>query len=147
MEEIKIERAKKEDWPYIQEKLKKYILDGTDANWQQFFVAKNSGKTVAFGRIKDHKEYFEIASLGVDYYHRGKGLGTKMLLFLTDEAKRLNPEKHIYGISHKPAFLKKGSFEEVSNAPEALEYKKKTICKFDPANSRIMKLKSFRKDE
>ena len=82
MGEIKIERAKKEDWPYIQEKLKKYILDATDANWQQFFVAKNNDKTVAFGRIKDYGECFEIASLGVDYYHRGKGIGSKMILFL-----------------------------------------------------------------
>ena len=141
MEEIKIKRTKKEDWLYIQEKLKNYILDTTDANWQQFFVAKNSSKTVAFGRIKDHKDYFEIASLGVDYYHRGKGIGTKMLLFLTEEAKRQNPEKPVYGISHKPGFFKKAGFEEVANAPEALEYKKKTICKLDPANSRIMKLK------
>jgi len=141
MEEIKIERAKKEDWPYIQEKLKKYILDGTDANWQQFFVAKNSDKTVAFGRIKDYKEYFEIASIGVDYYHRGKGIGIKLLLSLIGEAKRQNPEKPVYGISHKPDFLKKAGFEEVASAPEALEYKKKTICKFDPANSRIMKLR------
>ncbi len=142
MEEIKIERAKEKDWPYIQEKLKKYILDSADVNWKQFFVAKNSGKTVAFGRIKDHKEYFEIASLGVDYYHRGKGIGVKMLLFLTEEAKRQNPEKPIYSISHKPAFLKRGGFEEVVNAPKVLEHKKNRICKLDPANSRIMKLKS-----
>jgi len=142
MEEMKIERAKEKDWPYIQEKLKKYILDATDTNWQQFFVAKNSGKTVGFGRIKDHKEYFEIASLGVDYYNRGKGIGVKTLLFLAEEAKRQNPEKPIYAISHKPGFFKKAGFEEITNAPEALEYKKKTICRLDPANSRIMKLKT-----
>ena len=142
MKEIEIERAKEKDWSYIQEKLKKYILDSTDGNWKQFFVAKNSGKTVAFGRIKDHKEYFEIASLGVDYYHRGKGIGTKILLLLTEKAKRQNPEKPIYAISHKPAFLKKAGFGEIASAPGALEYKKKTICKLDPANSRIMKLKS-----
>jgi len=142
MEEIKIEKAKKEDWPYIQEKLKNYILDATDANWQQFFVAKNSGKTVAFGRIKDHKEYFEIASVGVDYYHRGKGIGNRILLSLIEEAKKLHPEKPIYGISHKPGFLKKAGLEEVEDAPSALEHKKKTTCKIDPANSRIMKLRS-----
>ena len=142
MKEIEIERAKEKDWSYIQEKLKKYILDSADANWKQFFVAKNSGKTVAFGRIKDHKDYFEIASLGVDYYHRGKGIGTKMLLFLTEEAKRQNLEKPIYAISHRPAFLKKAGFEEAANAPEALEYKKKRICKLDPANSRITRLKA-----
>jgi N-acetylglutamate synthase-like GNAT family acetyltransferase len=138
MEEIKIERAKKKDWPYIREKLKNYILDATDTHWKRFFVAKNNNKTVAFGRIKDYGEYFEIASIGVDYYHRGKGIGTKMILFLVDEAKRINPGKQIYGISHRPNFLKKAGFEEISSAPEALEHKKKTTCKFDPANSRIM---------
>lgn len=138
----KIERAKKEDWPYIQEKLKNYILDSTNASWKQFFVIKDSDKIIAFGRIKDHKDYFEIASLGVDCCYRRKGIGTKILLFLTKEAKRQNPEKPIYGISHKPAFLKKAGFEEVANAPEALKDKKKRICKLDPANSRIMKLPS-----
>ncbi len=48
MEEIKIEKATKEDFPYIKEKLKNYILDSYNISWEQFFVAENNSKTVAF---------------------------------------------------------------------------------------------------
>ena len=144
MEEIK--RAEKKDFSYIKEKLKNYILDASDIIWQQFFVAKNDDKTIAFGRIKDHKDYFEIASLGVDYYHRNKGIGSKMLLFLAEEAQRLDPKKPIYGVTHRPGFLKKASFKEIAVAPETLVQKKRTKCKLDPANSKIMKFASIRKD-
>ena len=140
MEEIKIEKATKEDFPYIKEKLKNYILDSYNISWKQFFVAKNNSKTVAFGRIKNHKDYFEIASLGVDYYYRKKGIGLKMLSFLTEKAKKLNRQKPIYAISHIPDFIKKAGFKEVTIAPSILEYKKKTTCKLNPASSRILKL-------
>jgi len=126
---VKICRAKQEDASYIEEKLEKYALDSTNATWQQFFVAKLDAKTVAFARIIDHGEYLELASLGVDYYHRKKGLGTKMLLFLIQEAKRLDSKKPIYGATHKPIFLKNVGFEKVDSYPEYFDYKKNCICK------------------
>lgn len=139
---IKIERAAKKDAPYIKEKLKNYILDAEGASWKQFFVAKNNGKTMAFGRIIDHGGYFEIASLGVDYYHRKKGIGTKMLSFLIEEAKRLNPKKAIYGVTHRPGFLLKLGFKEIKKAPEALEYKKYHKCILPPSKIKIMRVVS-----
>jgi len=57
-------RAQEEDAPYIDEKLGKYLLDPTNANWQQFFVVRYNNKTVAFGRVIDHTDFFEITSLG-----------------------------------------------------------------------------------
>jgi len=142
MAELQIEicKAKEEDMPYIEEKLKKYVLDATNADWRQFFVIKNAGKTVAFARILDHGEYFEIASLGVDYYHRGKGLGGKLLRFLVEEARRLDSKKPIYGTTHIPELLGKVGFEEVYSYPEYLEYKKNHICKY-PYKIKIMKYK------
>lgn len=107
MQDLKIQRAKEEDFPYIKEKLKNYLLDATNVNWQQFFVAKTNGRTVAFARIIDHGHYFELASLGVDYYYRRKGIGTKMLLFLIEEARRIDKDRPIYGVTHRPGFLKK----------------------------------------
>lgn len=56
------------DWAYIKEKLENYWLDGTDAKCEDFRVAKEGDKTVAFCRIIDRKGYLEIASLGVDYF-------------------------------------------------------------------------------
>lgn len=140
MQDLEIQRAKEEDFLYIREKLKNYILDATDVSWQQFFVAKNNDRTVAFGRIIDHGHYFELASLGVDYHHRRKGIGTRMLLFLIEEAKGTDPKKPIYGVTHIPAFLKKCGFEEVETYPEYLEYKRTHKCKLDKSKIKIMKL-------
>ena len=142
MKEIEIQRAAEKDAPYIEEKLKKYILDDDGANWKQFFAAKNNGKIVAFGRIIEHNEYFEIASLGVDYYYRKKGIGVKLLLFLIEEAKRLNPKKAIYGVTHRPGFLKKVGFKKIEKGPEALEYKKYNKCILPPSKIEIMRVVS-----
>ena len=132
-------RAEKKDRPYIEEKLKKYILDATNIDWQQFFVLRNAGKTTAFGRVIDHGRYFELASLGVDYYQRGKGLGLRMLSFLIEQARQLDQDKPIYGVSHRPGFLEKAGFKKVRAYPEYLEYKRNYICQLDVSKIKIMK--------
>ncbi len=142
MNNITIVKAREPDSPYIKEKLKKYILDSENAAWEQFFVAKRGGKTVAFGRIIDHANFFEIASLGVDYYHRHKGVGTKLLLFLVEEAKRLDSRKPLYLVTHRPAFFQKSGFEETAQTPKVLEDKKYNKCILPPLKIKIMKLTS-----
>jgi len=138
---VKIQKAKQEDWPYIQEKLKNYLLDATDATWQQFFVLKNGEKIVAFARIKDHGEYFELASLGVDYYHRKKGYGTKMLEFIIQEAKSMDPNKPIYGVTHKTEWFESFGFQEADTYPEYLDHKKNHVCTY-PYKIKIMRNKT-----
>ncbi len=114
------------------------MLDADNADWPDFFVAKLEAETVAFARIKDHRDYFELASLGVDYYQRHKGIGKAMLFFIRDQAQKLDPGKPIYGVTHRPGFLEKGGFKEAKLAPEALEYKKNNKC-LDPAKIQIMR--------
>lgn len=140
MIDIVTEKAKESDWPYIQEKLKKYALDGTDAKWHQFFVAKLNGKTVAFTRIIDRGESVELASMGVDYYQRKKGVGKKLLKFLIDKARELYPEKPIFGVTHRPGFLAPFGFKEVEEAPKTLKYKKNNQRILGPSKIKIMKL-------
>ena len=142
MDNLTIRRAEQEDAPYINEKLEKYLLDPTNATWQLFFVAKHDRKTVAFGRIIDHGDFFEIASLGVDYYYRKRGIGIKILSFLIEEAKRVNPAKPIYAVTHRPGFAKKVGFREIQTGPEPLEYKRRHKCKLDVSKNKIMKLDS-----
>lgn len=139
MEEIKIQQAEEKDWPYIKEKLPKYALDATDADWPQFFVAKTNGKTVAFTRIIDYGEYLEFGSMGVDYYYRGKGIGLELLKFLVKEAKRQAPDKEIYGVTHVLDFVKKAGFKEATDAPEALIHKRYHRC-LHPEKIKIVKL-------
>ena len=137
---VTIHRAQKQDDLYIKEKLQKYLLDSTNAHWQDFFVAKHNNKTVAFARIIDHFDFFEIASLGVDYYHRKKGIGIKILSFLIAEANRLDHKKPIYCVTHIPDFAQKVGFREVRKGPEALEYKRHYKCRLDASKIKIMRI-------
>ena len=140
MYNVEIKKAQPEDRAYIKEKLAKYMLDSTNASWEKFFVAKYNNKTVAFGRIINHGSFFELASVGVDYYYRKKSIGIKMLSFLIQQAKRLDPNKGIYGVTHRPGFLKKVGFIEIASGPEPLEYKRQHKCKLGPKKNKIMKL-------
>ena len=140
MQKITISRASEEDIPYIKEKIKNYLLDGTDIDWSQFFVLKNSGKTVAFVRIKDQGSYFEIASLGVDYYQRRKGFGERLMRYVLKQAKSMGPQKPIYGVTHMPEYFRRFGFQEIDTYPEHLGYKKNHLCKY-PEKIKIVKLK------
>ena len=144
--QIEISRAQEQDMSFIKERLSMYLLDGTNIECSQFFIARKDGKKVAFARILDHDDYFELASLGVDYYHRSKGIGTKVTAFLIEEAKRLDQGKPIYGVTHRESFLKNLGFEEVSTCPEYLSYKKNHICKY-PHKIKIMKFRGGDGDE
>lgn len=137
---IQLCKAKEEDFSYIQEKIKNYILDPTGIELRQFFVARMNAKTVAFGRIVDHGDFFEIASLGVDYYHRGKGLGQRMLSHLVQEARGIYPPKPIYGVTHIKQFLIGCGFVVVeSNYPAYLDYKRRHICRLNESRFSVMK--------
>jgi N-acetylglutamate synthase-like GNAT family acetyltransferase len=137
---ISITKAQETDWPYIREKLEKYALDNHDAQWHHFFSAKTDDKIVGFARIIDRIDYVELASLGVDYYYRSRGIGKKLLEFLISEAKRVYPGKPIYGVTHRPGFLSLFGFKEVEEAPPELKYKKYNECILEPSKIKIMRL-------
>ncbi len=138
--DVEISKARKEDFPYIQEKIGKYLLDGQNIHWQEFFVARIKEKVVSFGRILDHGDSFEIASLGVDYYQRKKGIGKSMLSFLIRQAKKIDVHKPIYGVTHLPEFVGSCGFVEVtSDYPGYLAHKRKYGCHLDQSKIKIVK--------
>ena len=60
--------------------------------------------------------------------------------FLTEEAKKVRPEKPLYVITHRPGFFKRLGFEEVdTKGPKPLEYKKYNKCRLEPSKNKIMK--------
>ena len=138
MDDIKITRARGKDRPYIEEKLQKYALDSTNIEWNQFFVAKNNERAFAFGRVVDHGDFLEIVSLGVDYYHRKKGIGKELLLFLIKEARKIDSEKPLYAISNLVDFFKKFGFEKIDIFPDYLGKKRKR-CLLDESQIAVMK--------
>lgn len=126
---MEINQATEEDMVYIREKIQKYLLDGTDISSAQFYVAKIDEKIAAFGRIIENSEFLEIATLGVDYYHRHKNIGMKLLIYLIKEAKRISNSRPIYGVTSRSGLLTLIGFEEVAEYPQALEHKKNTLFK------------------
>lgn len=136
---IEICKTRKKDIPYIEEKLQKYLLDAEGIDWQQFFVAKDNEKVIAFGRVIDHGDCFEIASLGVDYYHRKKGVGKKMFLFLLKEALRRKGTKPIYIVTHLPEYFGKFGFKDAPAYPDHMGYKRSNKCRLDESKIKIMK--------
>jgi len=143
-QEARIGKVKQKDKLYIQEKLKNYVLDSTDLDWKDFFVARSQSKPIAFGRIIDHGDFFEIASLGVDYYHRKKGIGKKVLKFLAKKAKERSQRKPIYIVTDKPDFFNKVGFQEKDIYPAYLGYKKHCKCKSHASKIKIMKYQQTR---
>jgi len=136
---IRIEKAREADFAYIREKINNYLLDGNDIDWKQFFVARLGDKAVAFGRILDHGGSFEIASLGVDYYQRKKGIGKEMLSFLLAEIRKMNSQKPVYGITHVAPFVSSCGFIKITeNYPQYLDDKRKQ-CHLDQSRISIMK--------
>ena len=88
----------------------------------------------------DHGDSFEIASLGVDYYHRKEGIGKEMLSFLIRQAKKIDAGKPIYGITHVPDFTGSCGFVEVTgDYPEYLAHKRKHGCHLDRSRIKIVK--------
>lgn len=138
--DVKITKAQERDFDYIKEKIRNYLLDKHNIHWQEFFVAKLGKSVVSFGRILDHGEFFEVASVGVDYYHRRSGLGKKILSFLIQEARRLDPQKPIYGITHLPKFVASCGFSEIEDQyPQHLGEKRENRCHLDPSKIKIVK--------
>ena len=82
----------------------------------------------------------EVASLGVDYYHRGKGIGKKMLSFLVQESRRKGDQKPVYGVTHIERFVTSCGFMPVEdNYPDYLDYKRKCLCRLDESRISIVK--------
>ena len=138
MNTIAIQSAGPEDLAYIKEKIRKYLLDDTDIQLEHFCVAKKKGKTIGFGRLLDHGDFFELASLGVDYYYRKKGIGTQLTQFFIDAVRNQQADKPMYLVTHVPEYFNRFGFREVKAYPHYLR-KKRNACRLDRSKITIMR--------
>ena len=114
-------------------------MDDTNISCNQFLVAKNNDRVVAFGRIIDHESFFEIASLGVEYYQRKKGLGRIILGALVQKTQLAEVGKAIYVVTHVPEFMSKCGFASVKESyPECFDHKRKHLCHLDASRIEVM---------
>jgi N-acetylglutamate synthase-like GNAT family acetyltransferase len=73
--DVRLEAAAPADLPLIVECVRRFRLDDEDLAAEQFVVARERGRLVAFGRIKPYGRVWELGSVGVLEAERGRGLG------------------------------------------------------------------------
>jgi amino-acid N-acetyltransferase len=78
-----------------------------------FIVAESEGVTVGCGSLcRLGQDLVEIRSLGISDGYKGKGIGSKLVDFLIEEAERLKIPK-IMALTYEVAFFEKNGFTVV----------------------------------
>ena len=72
---ILIRKAQSNDMPFIKECIERFRLDDEDLDYRQFIVAVEGSEIAGFGRIRPHKEIYELGSVGVVEQRRNQGIG------------------------------------------------------------------------
>jgi N-acetylglutamate synthase-like GNAT family acetyltransferase len=112
------------DMPFIMEHLEKFLLDDEDIDFRQFIVAVENREIVGFGRIRPHREVYELGSIGVVENRRSKGVGTVIVRRLID----IFPTDDVYLVTDIPGYFEKLGFQVIPEAPEELLEKIRRIC-------------------
>jgi N-acetylglutamate synthase-like GNAT family acetyltransferase len=118
------EVAQPEDMPLIEDCIRRFRLDDEDLKAEQFILIRQSGRVVAFGRIKPYGRVYELGSVGVLEDRRGKGLGRRM----TEELIRRFPSRDVYITTDLPAYFERLGFERIDTGPEEIFAKIGRVC-------------------
>ncbi len=79
-----------------------------------FVVAEKDGKLIACGALRDFgSSLFEVRSLAVDSCHAGKGLGSQIVGYLIERAKRKRPCR-VFALTYHPALFMRLGFHRVT---------------------------------
>ncbi len=127
---MEITAARVEDMPFIASEIERLGLDGEGLDAGQFLVARHKGEVAGFGRIKDHGDFYEMASLAVVEADRGRSIGKN----LAEELIRRCRSKRLYLVTDIPSFFEKFNFELIREGiPPPLNEKIVEFC--DSASS------------
>jgi len=121
--DVLVSPASERDMPVIEHLAKSFDLDCEDLLWKQFVVAKNNDAIIGFGRLRDYPDCAEVATVGVIYEERNKGIGTAIV----NKLIQIGP-KEIFVTCVIPSFFSRFGFETVKQYPSVLQ-KKVDFCK------------------
>jgi len=76
---VTIRLASPDDMPFITECIDRFKLDDEDLDFRQFIVAADGNEIVGFGRIRPHKEVYELGCVGVIESRRNQGIGRMII--------------------------------------------------------------------
>ncbi|MFH1005142.1 MAG: GNAT family N-acetyltransferase [Bacteroidota bacterium] len=100
-----------------------FDLDVEEISSRQFVVAKKKNKIIGFGRLREHSDCTEIATVGVIKEKRHNGIGSAVV----NELIKRGP-KEIYVLSVLHHFFSRLCFKEVKKIPAVFQ-KKIDFCK------------------
>ncbi|HYV48589.1 MAG TPA: GNAT family N-acetyltransferase [Myxococcaceae bacterium] len=121
------EPATDDDLSAIREHVQRFRLDGERLAADQFIVAREHGRLVAFGRVKPYGGgVFELGTVGVLESERGKGWGDRVV----HELIRRFPTREVYITTDLTAYFERFGFERLppDQVPAALKEKLQRIC-------------------
>ena len=122
--DVRLEPARPADLPLIAECVRRFRLDDEDLAAEQFVVARERGRLVAFGRIKPYGRVYELGSVGVLEAERGRGLGA----LVVRELVRRFPARQVYVTTDLPAYFARFGFRTVDNPPPEIAAKVGRVC-------------------
>ena len=122
--DVRLEPARPADLPLIAECVHRFRLDDEDLAAEQFVVARERGRLVAFGRIKPYGRVYELGSVGVLEAERGRGLGG----LIVRELVRRFPTHEVYITTDLPAYFARFGFRAIDDPPPEIAAKIGRVC-------------------
>ncbi len=120
-----IRSASPDNMPFVKECIRKFRLDDENLDYRQFIVAVDKNEIVGFGRIRPHKEIYELGSVGVVKHRRNQGIGRMIIEYLID----IYPTNDIYITTDLIKYFEKFGFKRIEPGPKELVEKLKRVCK------------------
>lgn len=122
---INIRPASPEDMVLIKGYIEKFRLDDEDLYYRQFVVAIDENEIVGFGRIRPHKEVYELGCVGVVVHKRNHGIGKMIVECLISKF----PTNDVYITTDFPEYFERFSFKRIEPGPKELVEKLSRVCK------------------
>src|SRR3972149_8579392 len=122
---IYIRPAFPNDMTFIKECIGRFELDDENLEYHQFVVAIDGDEIAGFGRIRPHKELYELASVGVVEHRRNRGVGTMIIEHLINHF----PSDEVYITTDIPEYFERLGFRKIAPGPKELVAKLKRVCK------------------
>jgi N-acetylglutamate synthase-like GNAT family acetyltransferase len=119
MKECRVRSATAADMPFIQSMVVRLRLDSEDLRAEQFIVVEESGRTVAFGRIKPYRRTFELGCVAVVEDRRQQGIGE----LVVRELIRRFPQRRVYVTTDVPQYFERLGFARTRALPRELSDK------------------------
>lgn len=120
-----IRPANQEDMTFITKNIEDFRLDDDDLDYRQFVVAVDGDEIIGFGRIRPHKEVYELGCIGIVEHRRNQGIGKMIIEHLIS----VFPSNDVYITTDLSEYFERFGFKRIEPGPGELVEKLKRVCK------------------